>query len=124
MSKQTYRVCFCFRRRFRLAVSEAPKDIKALFDQYSENGLMTVDHLHRFLTEVQKEEKTKEEAQVVLDQSLHEFRHLSIFHRKALNLEAFFKFLFNDNNPPIPSTKEVHFEFFILFLDQFRGFSY
>lgn len=87
-------------------------DIKSLFDQYSENGLMTVDHLHRFLTEVQKEEKTKEEAQVVLDQSLHEFRHLNIFHRKALNLEAFFKFLFSDNNPPISSSKEVHFELF------------
>uniref|UniRef100_A0A803PSB9 Phosphoinositide phospholipase C n=1 Tax=Cannabis sativa TaxID=3483 RepID=A0A803PSB9_CANSA len=49
MSKQTYRVCFCFRRRFRLAATEAPKDVKDLFDQYSENGFMTVDHFHRFL---------------------------------------------------------------------------
>ncbi|XP_061995820.1 phosphoinositide phospholipase C 2-like isoform X1 [Rosa rugosa] len=106
-TKQTYRVCFCFRRRFRLAVSEAPPEIKSQFDQYSENGLMTLDHFHRFLTEVQKEDLTKEEAQVLLDQSLNDFKHLNIFHRKILNLEAFFKFLFSDNNPPI-STKVHH----------------
>ncbi|XP_050387700.1 phosphoinositide phospholipase C 2-like isoform X2 [Argentina anserina] len=107
MSKQTYRVCFCFRRRFRLTVSEAPAEIKTLFDQYSENGLMTLDHLHRFLTDVQKEDLTKEEAQAVLDHSLHDFRHLSIFHRKALNLEAFFKYLFGNTNSPI-NTKVHH----------------
>lgn len=102
MSKQTYSVCFCFRRRFKLAISEAPPDIKALFDQYSENGVMTVDHLHRFLTEVQKEEKaTKEEAQATIDHCLRELKHLNIFHRKVLNLEAFFKYLFGDLNPPL-----------------------
>ncbi|XP_068315296.1 phosphoinositide phospholipase C 2-like [Pyrus communis] len=109
MSKQTYRVCFCFRRRFKLAVKEAPPEIKALFDQYSENGIMTADHFHRFLTEVQKEENaTKEEAQALIEQSLSELKHLNIFHRKVLDLEAFFKYLFGDFNPPNSPSLEVH----------------
>ncbi|WKA00625.1 hypothetical protein VitviT2T_018963 [Vitis vinifera] len=108
MSKQTYRVCFCFRRRFRLTVSEAPQEIKELFDRYSENGMMSIDHLQRFLIEVQQEEKaTVEDAQAILD-SLHEFKHLNIFHRKALNLEAFFKYLFGDINPPLSTALGVH----------------
>jgi phosphatidylinositol phospholipase C delta len=98
MSKQTYRVCFCFRRRFRLAAAEAPEEIKNLFDQYSENGIVTVDHLRRFLIEVQKEDKaTTEDAQAILDG----LSHLGIFHRKGLNLEGFFKYLFSDSNPPL-----------------------
>ncbi|KAJ6322634.1 hypothetical protein OIU77_012470 [Salix suchowensis] len=39
------------KRRFRLAEAEAPDEIKALFNQYSENGVMTTDHLQRFLIE-------------------------------------------------------------------------
>ncbi|RXI08802.1 hypothetical protein DVH24_022946 [Malus domestica] len=109
MSKQTYKVCFCFQRRFKLAVKEAPPEIKALFDQYSENGIMTADHFHRFLTEVQKEESaTKEEAQALIEQSLSELKHLNIFHRKVLNLEAFFKYLFGDINPPVSPALGVH----------------
>ncbi|KAF2319084.1 hypothetical protein GH714_013174 [Hevea brasiliensis] len=108
MSKQTYKVCFCFRRRFKLAVAEAPEEIKALFDQYSENGLMTVDHLRRFLLEVQKQDKaTIEEAQAIFDH-LHELKHLNIFHRKGLNLEAFFKYLFGDANLLIDVNRGVH----------------
>uniref|UniRef100_A0A2P2LQJ1 Phosphoinositide phospholipase C 2-like n=1 Tax=Rhizophora mucronata TaxID=61149 RepID=A0A2P2LQJ1_RHIMU len=101
MSKQTYRVCFCFQRRFKMAAAEAPEEVKALFGQYSENGIMTVDHLHRFLIDIQKQEKaTLQDAQAIFD-SLHEFRHLNIFHRKGLNLEGFFKYLFGNINPPL-----------------------
>ncbi|ESR48980.1 phosphoinositide phospholipase C 2 [Citrus sinensis] len=108
MSKQTYRVCFCFRRRFHVAASEAPDAVKSMFDQYSENGTMTVDHLHRFLIEVQKEDKaSKEDAQAIID-SLRELKHLNIFHRRGLNLEAFFKYLFGDINPPLSPTPVVH----------------
>ncbi|XP_022745764.1 phosphoinositide phospholipase C 2-like [Durio zibethinus] len=97
MSKQTYRVCFCFSRRFRLAVSEAPEEIKRVFEQYSESGIMSIDGLQRFLVEVQKEVKaTGEDAQKIIDSVKH-------FHRKGLNLEAFFKYLFGDNNPPLAS---------------------
>ncbi|GMY08217.1 phosphoinositide phospholipase C 2-like [Fagus crenata] len=102
MSKQTYRVCFCFQRRFRLAVTEAPDEIKDLFNQYSENGIMTVDRLRRFLIEVQKEEKaTDEDAQAIIDQHRH-------IHRKGLHLEAFFKYLLSDSNPPHQALRVHH----------------
>ncbi|KAJ6909791.1 phosphoinositide phospholipase C 2-like [Populus alba x Populus x berolinensis] len=105
MSKQTYRVCFCFRRRFKLAVAEVPDEIKALFDLYSANGIMTADHIHRFLIEVQKQEKaTFEEAQSIVES----LKHLSLFHRKGLHLEAFFKYLFGDTNPPLDLKLGVH----------------
>ena len=97
MSKQTYKVCFCFRRRFKLAATEAPPPIKSLFEQYSDsNGIMTVDHLHRFLVEVQKQAGASiEDAQAVMNSTAH------IFHRKGFNLETFFKYLFGDSNPAL-----------------------
>ncbi|VFQ80435.1 unnamed protein product [Cuscuta campestris] len=52
MSKQTYSVCFCFRRRFHLAEAETPAEIRSIFNQYSENGVMSVANLHRFLIEI------------------------------------------------------------------------
>lgn len=98
MSKQTYKVCFCCRRRFKLTVSEAPQEIKALFGNYSENGVMTSTHLHRFLVEEQKEDKaTIQDAQVIIDN----VRPMVVFHKSGLNLEGFFKYLFGDLNPPI-----------------------
>lgn len=104
--KQTYSVCFCCRRRFKLGVSEAPPEIKELYDRYSdEGGIMTASHLRSFLIEVQKEEKiTEEETQAIIDGH----KHLSIFHRKGLNLESFFKFLFGDTNPPLLPSTGVH----------------
>lgn len=75
--------------------------IKSLFDQYSENGIMTVDHLQRFLIEVQQEANaTKEDAQAIID-SVLDVKHLNVFRRKGLNLEAFFKYLCSDLNPPL-----------------------
>ncbi|PSS34668.1 Phosphoinositide phospholipase [Actinidia chinensis var. chinensis] len=105
MSKQTYRVCFCFKRRFKLAVAEAPGEIRALFDSYSENGIMTVDQLHRFLLEVQGDNKaTQEDAEAIMDS----VKHLSIFHRKGLNLEAFFRYLLGDDNPPLSPSPKIY----------------
>ncbi|GJY33227.1 phosphoinositide phospholipase C 2-like protein [Tanacetum coccineum] len=97
MSKQTYKVCFCFRRRFKLAATEAPPPIKSLFEQYSDNnGIMTVDHLQRFLVEVQKQEKASvEDAQAIMNTTAH------LFHRKGFNLETFFKYLFGESNPAL-----------------------
>ncbi|KAL2227420.1 phosphoinositide phospholipase C 2-like [Sesamum indicum] len=105
MSKQTYRVCFCFRRRFRLAASEAPADVKEIFARYSDNGVMSVDQLRRFLVEVQGEENaTLEDAQSLMDS----LKHLNIFHRRGFNLETFFKYLFGDVNPPLNPKLGVH----------------
>ncbi|KAG8380819.1 hypothetical protein BUALT_Bualt06G0056100 [Buddleja alternifolia] len=105
MSKQTYRVCCCFWRRFRLAAAEAPADVKEIFEDYSSNGVMSVDQLRRFLVEVQGEENaTMEDAQSVMDG----LKHLHIFHRRGLNLEAFFKYLLGDVNPPLDPKIGVH----------------
>ncbi|XP_061376611.1 phosphoinositide phospholipase C 2-like isoform X2 [Gastrolobium bilobum] len=106
MSKQTYKVCFCCQRRFKLAVSEVPPEIRALFRRYSdEHGVMTASHLRSFMVEVQRQEKTtEEEAQAIIDGQ----KHLSIFHRRGLNLESFFKYLFSDNNPPLLPSLGVH----------------
>ncbi|GAB2299560.1 1-phosphatidylinositol phosphodiesterase [Dionaea muscipula] len=107
-SKQSYRVCFCCKRRFKLAVSEAPQEVKALFDRYSENGVMTAHHLHRFLIEVQMEHKvTIADAQAIID-GLKELRHPNVFIRGGLNPESFFKYLFGDGNPPLLSNLGVH----------------
>ena len=109
MSKQTYRVCLCFRRRFRLAVSEAPDEIKRVFEQYSENGIMSLDGLLRFLVEIQKEDKaTREDAQKIIDSVKH-------FHRQGLNREAFVKYLFGDINPPLASLGVINFVSLVFF---------
>lgn len=112
MSKQqiTYSVCFCFKRRFRLKEAEIPHDIKELFESYSDNGVMNVDCLHRFLREVQGEEKlTQEEAEGVMDSFLHEHKHLNIFNRKTLYIKEFFRFLLSESNAPLPSPPKVLF---------------
>ncbi|KAM7531989.1 hypothetical protein LguiB_035399 [Lonicera macranthoides] len=109
MSKQTYRVCFCFRRKFKVAVAEAPAEIKDLFYLYSDNGIMTADHLHKFISVVQGDDKVnKEDAESIMETTLNEHKHLKIFHRKGLNLEAFFRYLFADINSPLPTIPKVH----------------
>ncbi|XP_051143024.1 phosphoinositide phospholipase C 2-like [Andrographis paniculata] len=105
MSRQTYRVCFCFRRRFRLAAADAPADIKNIFKEYSEGGMMSVDQLRRFMVEVQGERNaTVESAQGIVDG----LKHLHIFHRRGLSLEAFFRYLIGDGNPPLDPKPEIH----------------
>ncbi|KAL1348289.1 hypothetical protein HN51_024268 [Arachis hypogaea] len=102
-SKQTYSVCFCCRRRFKLAAAEAPPEIKSMFGKYSDdNELMTASHLQKFMVEVQcQQNATEEEAQAIIDSLKH-------FHRKGLNLDAFFKYLFSDSNLPLLPSLGVH----------------
>ncbi|KAL6011075.1 hypothetical protein ACLOJK_001519 [Asimina triloba] len=97
----TYRVCLCFRRKFKRGPVDPPQEIKSVFDRFAVNGVMGVDGVQRFLTEYQGEKNaTKEDAQAVID-SLREFKHLNIFQGKGLTLEAFFRYLFGDSNPPL-----------------------
>lgn len=71
-----------------------PKEIKALFERYSDDGIMTIDHLRRFLVEIQKQDNaTVGDAQDIF-YHLHELE-------LGLNLDAFFKYLFSDINPPL-----------------------
>ncbi|KAG4127971.1 hypothetical protein ERO13_D10G248200v2 [Gossypium hirsutum] len=102
MSKQSYRVCFCFRRRFKMTVAQAPEDVKNLFEMYSENGLMNADGLHKFLVEYQKEdETTTDDAQKIIDGSKH-------LPKNGLHVEAFFRHLFSDTNSPLVSLGVHH----------------
>ncbi|XP_023748569.1 phosphoinositide phospholipase C 2 isoform X1 [Lactuca sativa] len=104
MSKQTFTVCLCFRRRFKIPPAEPPTGIKSLFNKYSANDFMTADHLQRFLIEVQKQDKaTIEEAETIITQNSP-----SIFHRKGFNLEAFFKYLFGASNPVLSPSGSAH----------------
>ncbi|XP_074303053.1 phosphoinositide phospholipase C 2-like [Silene latifolia] len=100
MSKQAFGFCFCFRRMFKLNIAEPPIDVVNLFNQYSENGVMTVEQLHKFLVEFQEEdEATVDDAQAIL----HSLKHLHVFHRRGLHLDHFFRFLFGDLNSPLAS---------------------
>lgn len=112
MSKQTYKVCFCFRRRYRHTASVAPPEIKTIFDDYSDKGLMTVDHLLRFLTDVQKQEQaTREEAQAIVNASS------SLLHRNGLHLDAFFKYLLSVNNSPLAFHEVIFFIYMLTLCD-------
>ncbi|XP_021720665.1 phosphoinositide phospholipase C 2-like [Chenopodium quinoa] len=98
MSKQAYEFCFCYRRMFKLRMAEPPEDVVNLFNEYSDNGVMTVESLHKFLVDFQGEEKaTLEHAQAIFNS----LKHHHVFHRLGLNLDAFFRYLFGDLNPPL-----------------------
>ncbi|PWA35160.1 phosphoinositide phospholipase C family, EF-hand domain pair [Artemisia annua] len=117
MSKQTYRVCWCFRRQFKVGEGGPPTDIKELFVHYSENGVMTAEHLQRFMLEVQKEDEvTKEDAEAIIDATIKEFKHLPIFHRRVLHLDAFFRYLLSDSNPPLPFPPKLYTSCMFMFV--------
>ncbi|CAN4101644.1 unnamed protein product [Withania somnifera] len=98
MSKQTYKVGFFFRRQFTMAAAEAPADIKNIFNGYSaDSGVMSVDKFHRFLIEVQKEKNASlEDAQAIIN------------NHTGIQLDAFFKCLFSDINPPLDPKLGIH----------------
>ncbi|GFP93836.1 phosphoinositide phospholipase c 2 [Phtheirospermum japonicum] len=109
MSKQTYSICFCFKRKFKLKEDEMPADIKSTFENYSENGLMNVEHLHKFLKEVQGDDKlTGAEAEAVMESILNEHKHLHIFQRKSLSIKEFFRYLLSEINSPLPYPPKVN----------------
>ncbi|KAF7816106.1 phosphoinositide phospholipase C 2-like [Senna tora] len=98
--KQSFKVCFCFRRIFRVKMVEAPEEVKHVFNKYSNNGTMSLDDLHKFLVEFQGEKDArKEDAQEIFNS----LRHLNIFQRRGLHIEAFFRYLLSDQNDPIIS---------------------
>ncbi|KAL8140952.1 hypothetical protein V2J09_006973 [Rumex salicifolius] len=77
---QAFKFCFSFKPMFNLRASESPEDVMKLFDEYSENGTMSVHHLHKFLVEQQGErDATEEDAQAIFNG----LKHLQIFQRKG-----------------------------------------
>ncbi|KAF3670905.1 Phosphoinositide phospholipase C 7 [Capsicum annuum] len=86
-----------------MAAAEAPADIKNIFNRYSDEcGVMSVEKLHHFLIEVQKEKNASlEDAQIIIN------NHGDPKHT-GLHLDAFFKSLFSDINPPIDPKLGIH----------------
>ncbi|KAK5830563.1 Phosphoinositide phospholipase C 2 -like protein [Gossypium arboreum] len=105
MPKQNFKVCLCWRRIFKTRVVEPPPAVKNAFNRFSQSGTMTVDDLLTFLIEHQGENNaTKEDAQAIFDS----LKHLNIFHRRGLHLEAFFRYLLGDHNLAHPPSSKVH----------------
>ncbi|XWS28687.1 hypothetical protein CRYUN_Cryun25bG0092700 [Craigia yunnanensis] len=105
MSKQHFKVCLCWKRIFKTRVVEPPLDVRNAFNRFSTSGMMTVDELLRFLIEYQGEKNaTKEDAQAIFDS----LKHLNIFQRRGLHLEAFFRYLLGDHNLAHPPSQKVH----------------
>ncbi|CAO2840854.1 unnamed protein product [Amaranthus hypochondriacus] len=98
MTKQAYEFCFCYRRMFKLKMAEPPEDVVNIFNNYSDNGVMSIERFHNFLVDFQGEEKaTYDHAQNIFNS----LKHLHVFQRKGLHLDDFFKYLFGDLNPPL-----------------------
>ncbi|XP_074383025.1 phosphoinositide phospholipase C 2-like isoform X7 [Apium graveolens] len=101
MSKESYGVCWCFRRKFKLGTAEPPEEIKELFKVYSESGLMSADNLKRFMMEIQEEDDkmTRDEqvADGITEEALDNHHH----HK------TFFRYLVSDSNSPLPLKKSL-----------------
>ncbi|XP_050239845.1 phosphoinositide phospholipase C 2-like isoform X2 [Quercus robur] len=98
--KQHFKFCFCFKRMFRLREAEPPESMKIIFQQYSENDVMTVDHLHRFLIEVQEEQNASKDSAQAIFNSTHKL--LKFLPRKGLTLDIFIRYLLTDDqNGPL-----------------------
>jgi phosphatidylinositol phospholipase C delta len=103
----SYRVCVCFRRRFKSGEAVAPQEVRELFNKYAEGGAhMTSDQLSRFLMEVQGEVDEKDElnTQKVVEEVLQKRHHITKFARHNLTLDDFHHYLFSTEfNSPIRS---------------------
>ncbi|MBA0658242.1 hypothetical protein Goklo_010465, partial [Gossypium klotzschianum] len=105
MPKHRFKVCVCWRRVFKTRMVKPSLDIKNAFYSFSPSGVITVDDLLRFLIEHQGQKNaTKEDAQVIFDS----LKHLNIFQRRGIHLEAFFRYLIGDLNPAHPPSNVHH----------------
>lgn len=105
MLKQSFKVFLCWKRRFKLRMSEPPREIKNLFDTISHNGTMTVDDLRRFLVRFQGEkDATIEDAQAIFDS----LKHLNIFQRRGMHVDVFLRYLLGDLNIAFSPSPKVH----------------
>ncbi|KAG4145302.1 hypothetical protein ERO13_D05G089133v2 [Gossypium hirsutum] len=113
MPKQRFKVCVCWRRVFKTKMVEPPLDIKNAFYRFSPSGMITVDDLLRFLIEHQCNTPypSKECNQGGCSSHFDSLKHLNIFQRRGLHLEAFFRYLLGDLNlahPPSNVTLVHH----------------
>jgi Phosphoinositide-specific phospholipase C, efhand-like len=95
----TYSILCCFRRQYRPASNEPSEDLKTIFKKYSgDNGVMGLEELQRFMSEVQGEANAVEAAKAVLDKS----RDFRLLKKKGLSLDAFFRYLSSNENSALP----------------------
>ncbi|ESQ42507.1 hypothetical protein EUTSA_v10013134mg [Eutrema salsugineum] len=102
--KESFKVCFCCVRNFKVKSSEPPEEIKKLFNEYSQDGRMSADEMLRFVLQVQGE--THADSNYVKD-IFHRLKHHGVFHPRGLHLEGFYRYLLSDFNSPLPLTREV-----------------
>ncbi|XP_010483467.1 PREDICTED: phosphoinositide phospholipase C 1 [Camelina sativa] len=104
MKKESFKVCFCCVRSFKVKSSEPPEEIKNLFHEYSKDERMSADELLRFVIQVQGEKHA--DISYVKD-IFHLLKHHGVFHPRGLHLEGFYRYLLSDFNSPLPPTREV-----------------
>ncbi|XP_043698196.1 phosphoinositide phospholipase C 6-like [Telopea speciosissima] len=105
----TYKMFFCFTRKFTIGESQLPADVKDAFNSYTERGnFMTAELLRRFLVEVQGEaDATIADAEHIIHQVIQQRHHITRYARHTLNIDDFFDFIFSvDLNAPLKN--EVH----------------
>ncbi|GKE00367.1 phosphoinositide phospholipase C 4-like protein, partial [Tanacetum coccineum] len=108
----SYKICYCFTRKFKVTEAEPPSDVKEIFKKYSGDGVhMTTDQFRRFLEEDDEGggEVSVSDAESFMEQIISKRQHhlAKLIHRKSLSLEDFHHFLVStDLNPPIRS--QVH----------------
>lgn len=88
---QSFEVFGCFLRHFRPKGDALPEDLKQVVSNYSEDGIMSVQNLHDFLTEYQ--EQTDADAQAIFNRA----KHHNLQH-KGLHL---LQYLYSDLNYPL-----------------------
>ncbi|EFH42542.1 ATPLC1 [Arabidopsis lyrata subsp. lyrata] len=102
--KESFKVCFCCVRSFKVKSSEPPEEIKNLFHDYSQDDRMSADEMLRFVIQVQGE--THADINYVKD-IFHRLKHHGVFHPRGIHLEGFYRYLLSDFNSPLPVTSEV-----------------
>uniref|UniRef100_M4DV18 Phosphoinositide phospholipase C n=1 Tax=Brassica campestris TaxID=3711 RepID=M4DV18_BRACM len=102
--KESFKVCFCCVRSFKVKTSEPPQEIKTLFEDYSGDGRMSVDEMLRFVIQVQGEKHA--DSNYVKD-IFHRLKHHGVFHPRGIHLEGFYRYLLSDFNSPLPPSGEV-----------------
>lgn len=104
--KESFKVCFCCVRSFKVKSSEPPEEVKNLFHDYSQDDRMSADEMLRFVIQVQGEKHA--DINYVKD-IFHRLKHHGVFHPRGLHLEGFYRYLLSDFNSPLPLTREVSY---------------
>ncbi|KAJ4978692.1 hypothetical protein NE237_009472 [Protea cynaroides] len=104
----SYKMLFCFTRKFRSSEVQPPADVRGAFNKYSERGNMKAEQLHRFLVQAQGDvNATIADAEHIIQQVVQRRDQVIKNAKNTLTLDDFFRYLFADDlNAPIKN--EVH----------------